>query len=192
MTINGLHSCKPGHEPEVGQVKTFTVIHNPPKGEKKAWTKIKSAGPDYGGQPYRIVSAEPTGFTDSYGNISFNLEIESTDTDSGGLRDSSGAKNVTGAKRDTSTYDAEEQQASAYEKVKTAMIGDPRQASGDEIRAQHARNSRAVFHAAWLEAGEEMKTLMPDKDANELSHAEWYDLKLRIAQFIAIQTQRNL
>jgi len=74
--MNGLHSCKPGNEPIVGQVKTFVVIHNPATENKKAWTKIKSASADQGGTPYRITSVTPTGFTDSYGNISFNIDIE--------------------------------------------------------------------------------------------------------------------
>lgn len=75
-TISGLHSCKPGNEPVQGETKTFVIEQHPPKNGKKAWTKIKSAGPKFGGEPYRIISAEPTGFTDDYGNISFNLEIE--------------------------------------------------------------------------------------------------------------------
>ena len=75
-TINGLHSCKPGNEPQVGQIKTFVIEHHAAKGGKKPWIKIKSAGEKFGGEPYRILSAEPTGYTDDYGNISFNIEIE--------------------------------------------------------------------------------------------------------------------
>lgn len=75
-TISGLHSCKPGNEPVQGETKTFVIEQHPAKNGKKAWTKIKSAGAKFGGEPYRIISAEPTGFTDDYGNISFNLEIE--------------------------------------------------------------------------------------------------------------------
>lgn len=74
--MNGLHSCKPGNEPQVGQVKNFVVISNPANGGKKAWTKIKSASADQGGKPYKITSVKPTGFTDSYGNVSFNLDLE--------------------------------------------------------------------------------------------------------------------
>ena len=75
-TLNGLHSCKPGNEPVIGQIKTFTIEHRPARNGKKAWIKIKSSGEKFGGTPYRIVSTEPTGYTDDYGNISFNLEIE--------------------------------------------------------------------------------------------------------------------
>lgn len=75
-TINGLHSCKPENKPVVGETKTFVVEHKPARNGKKPWIKIRSAGPDYGGEPYRILSAEPTGFTDTHGNISFNIEIE--------------------------------------------------------------------------------------------------------------------
>ncbi len=41
-----------------------------------AWIKIKSAPIDQGGSPYRILSAEPTGYIDKYNNHSFNVEIE--------------------------------------------------------------------------------------------------------------------
>lgn len=74
--ICGLHSCKPENKPIVGETKTFVVEHKPARNGKKPWIKIRSAGPDYGGEPYRILSAEPTGFTDTHGNISFNIEIE--------------------------------------------------------------------------------------------------------------------
>jgi hypothetical protein len=73
--MNGLHSCKPGNEPQVGQVKTFMVEQRTGK-SGKAYTKITSKAPDQGGQPYKILSAKPTGHTDSYGNHSFNIEVE--------------------------------------------------------------------------------------------------------------------
>jgi len=74
-TISGLHSCKAENEPQVGQIKTFVVEQRTGK-SGKAYLKIKSAGAEFGGTPFRIVSAEPTGYTDKFGNISFNLEIE--------------------------------------------------------------------------------------------------------------------
>src|SRR5437868_13875516 len=76
-TLNGLHSCKPGNDPIAGQVKTFTIDHRTSK-TGKPWLKIKSAPPDQGGQPYRIVSAEKTDFVDNHGNVSYNVEIEPT------------------------------------------------------------------------------------------------------------------
>lgn len=163
-TINGLHSCKPGHEPTIGQVKTFAVIHNPPKGDKKAWIKIKSAGPDFGGQPYRIVSAEPTGYTDSYGNISFNLEIESAEHDS----EPPLKKDVTGAYPD--------------QPFRTAP----------PTVAQHAQQARDTFQIAWKEAGTVMLTAIPEKDAQDMSVDAWYDLQMRIAQGICIEVNRRL
>src|SRR5438128_673468 len=72
---SGLHACKPGNEPVVGQVKTFAVQQMTAR-SGKPYTKIKSANAENGGQPYKILKAAPTGHTDSYGNISFNLEIE--------------------------------------------------------------------------------------------------------------------
>ncbi len=74
--MNGLHSCKPENTPTVGQVKSFVVIQMPATREKKAWTKIKSAGAEQGGTPFKITAVKPTGFTDSHGNVSFNLDIE--------------------------------------------------------------------------------------------------------------------
>ncbi len=74
-TINGLHSCKPGNDPVVGQVKSFVVQHMTSK-KGKPYLKIKSVNAENGGTPYKIVSAEKTDFMDQHGNISFNLEIE--------------------------------------------------------------------------------------------------------------------
>lgn len=74
-TKTGLLSCKPGNEPTEGEVKTFVIEQRLSK-KGKPWLKIKSAGPDYGGQPYRIVSAEQTDFVDAHGNLSFNVELE--------------------------------------------------------------------------------------------------------------------
>lgn len=87
-TISGLHSCKPANVPVAGDIKTFVIEHRPAKNGKKAWIKIKSATPEYGGTPYRILEAKPTGFTDQHGNIGFNLEIE-TAVDGGGERETS-------------------------------------------------------------------------------------------------------
>lgn len=81
-TLNGLHSCKPQNEPKQGEIKTFVIEQRKGKSGKD-YLKIKSAGAQFGGTPYRILSAEPTGYTDDHGNVSFNLEIESA-TLSGG------------------------------------------------------------------------------------------------------------
>lgn len=71
-TMNGLHSCKPGNEPTVGETKHFTIEQRIGK-SGKPWTKIKA---DREGQPYRVVKAVKTDFVDDHGNVSFNLEIE--------------------------------------------------------------------------------------------------------------------
>ncbi len=78
-TINGLHSCQPQNEPKEGQIKSFVVLNMPSKGTKKAWLKIKSESREKGGSPYMILSVQPTGYKDDYGNVSFNLEIEPVD-----------------------------------------------------------------------------------------------------------------
>jgi hypothetical protein len=74
-TINGLLTVKPGNEPELGAIKTFTWQERTSK-TGKPWVKIKSETEEYGGKPCRIVSAEQTDYKDNYGNLSFNLEIE--------------------------------------------------------------------------------------------------------------------
>ncbi len=76
-TINGLHSCKPGNDPVVGQVKLFVIEHR--KGKSgKPYIKIRSANAENGGTPHRILGAEKTDFVDQHGNISFNLEVEAS------------------------------------------------------------------------------------------------------------------
>ncbi len=74
-TINGLHSCKPGNDPVVGQVKLF-VIENRKGKSGKPYIKIRSANAENGGTPHRILGAEKTDFVDQHGNVSYNLEIE--------------------------------------------------------------------------------------------------------------------
>ncbi len=76
-TINGLHSCKPGNDPQIGQVKLF-VIENRKGKSGKPYIKIRSANAENGGTPHRILQADKTDFVDQHGNISFNLEIESS------------------------------------------------------------------------------------------------------------------
>jgi hypothetical protein len=80
-TINGLHSCKPGNDPVVGQVKLFVIEHR--KGKSgKPYIKIRSANADNGGTPHRILNAEKTDFVDQHGNVSYNLEIEQSSSPS--------------------------------------------------------------------------------------------------------------
>ncbi len=74
-TINGLHSCKPGNDPVIGQVKLFVIEHRQGK-SGKPYIKIKSANAENGGTPHRILGAEKTDFVDKYGNNSYNLEVE--------------------------------------------------------------------------------------------------------------------
>ncbi len=74
-TVTGLLSVKPGNEPKVGETRTFVIEHRTSlKG--KPYIKIKGAGPDYGGERYKILSAERTDYQDAHGNLSFNVEIE--------------------------------------------------------------------------------------------------------------------
>lgn len=74
-TINGLHSCKPNHQPIEGDIKTFVVEQRQGK-SGKPYLKIKSEKEEYGGRPFKIISAKKTDFVDAHGNLSFNLELE--------------------------------------------------------------------------------------------------------------------
>jgi hypothetical protein len=74
-TISGLLTQKPGRDPEVGTIKCYTVEKRT-SATGKDWLKVKNATPDKGGLNYRILKAEPTGFEDSHGNVSFNVELE--------------------------------------------------------------------------------------------------------------------
>lgn len=168
--ICGLHSCKPENVPVEGDVKTFVIEHRPAKNGKKAWIKIKSAGPDYGGEPYLILSASPTGFTDQHGNISFNLEIEPADHP------------TKGNYPPDARYDTPEKAA------RNAPQAPPADQNGSEIE-KYASYSLRVFEAAWEKAGDWIKTL-PVKDAEELSVNDYYDKRMRVAQHIAIETAK--
>ena len=77
MQIQGLITQKPGRDPQVGEVKCFTVEQRTSV-SGKAWTKLKNSIPDKGGSMYKILSVKPTGFEDQHGNISFNLSVEPT------------------------------------------------------------------------------------------------------------------
>ena len=77
MQIQGLITQKPGRDPQVGEVKCFTVEQRTSV-SGKAWTKFKNSIPDKGGSMYKILSVKPTGFEDQHGNISFNLSVEPT------------------------------------------------------------------------------------------------------------------
>lgn len=89
-TINGLLTQKPGRTPEAGQISTYTIEHKPAVNGKKAWIKVRFTPPEKGGQSYRIVNVTPTGFTDSYGNVSYNVEIEKVSTPTAPVGQSSG------------------------------------------------------------------------------------------------------
>lgn len=162
-TINGLHSCKPGNDPKVGETKTF-VIENKTSKNGKAYLKIKAAGADFGGTPYRILSAEPTGYVDSYGNHSYNLEIESTKS-------------------------MEQKDAPDY--PRNAPQAPPARPNGVTLQ-DHANRAGDVFDAAWTRAGKSMETLMPLKDAQDMKLEMYYDIKMRIAQYIGIQVDRKM
>lgn len=170
-TINGLLSVKPGNEPVQGETRTFMIEQRPAKGDKKAWIKVKHAGPDFGGEPYRILSASPTGFVDNHGNISFNVEIEAS---------SSQPTRQQGERVPPFKPDSEDR--SEWRE------SPPARSNGDKL-ADYAKHSCRVFAAAWEESKNAM-ALIPQKDAEELTAAEWLDLRLRIASGFSIEINK--
>ena len=178
-TINGLHVCRPENEPTEGETKRFVVLNMPAKDGKKAWLKIRGPSREQPGSTYRVVTVTPTGWEpDSYGNISFNLEIEPTNEVSGTNWD----------RRDKGLHGGVEE---PQERPAQAPQAPPARQNGQDV-ANHAKTAREVFDAAWYEAGTVMKGLMPTHDVEAMTIKDWYDLKMRVAQFIAIQTQRSL
>ena len=65
--MTGLHVCKPGNAPTVGQVKTFVISGD----------RIKSKKVEEGGQTYKIVAVtQNETYKDSYGNVGYDIQIE--------------------------------------------------------------------------------------------------------------------
>ncbi len=165
-TINGLLSVKPGNEPQEGETRTFAIEHRTSK-NGKAWIKIKNAGPDFGGTPYRILAAEKTDFVDQHGNLSFNVEIEAA---------------VQSMEREPKIIGQHGVQAPQSPVTRPNGV----------TLQDHANRAGDVFDAAWARAGKSMETLMPLKDAQDMKLEMYYDIKMRLAQFIAIQTDRKM
>ncbi len=120
-TINGLHSCKPGNDPVVGQVQLFVIEHRTGK-NNKPYIKIKRANEENGGSPHRILSAEPTGYTDKFGNISFNIEVEASSSQPSAFQQTKAA--MTNHEVDT-TYDR-------IDATKTAPQSPPHAQQGED------------------------------------------------------------
>src|SRR4030095_6775251 len=63
-----------------------------------------------------------------------------------------------------------------------------RKPNGEKIR-DYAAHSLRIFNIAWEES-HNWVTNIPEKDAVELSVRDWYDLRLRVAQGIAIEVNK--
>ncbi len=107
-TINGLHSCKPGNDPQVGQIKTFVVQQLTGK-SGKPYLKIKSKSVEDGGTPHRILGAQKTDFVDQHGNVSYNLEIEATTMQPSSFQQTKAEMHQQGDWPPDSRYDTPEQ-----------------------------------------------------------------------------------
>ena len=74
--LNGLLSQKPdSRPPEPGEERWFTWQERKSK-SGKPWIKIKNTPQDMGGQLCQIVDCEKTDFTDTHGNVSYNVGFE--------------------------------------------------------------------------------------------------------------------
>ncbi len=179
MTINGLLTVKPANAPTVGQIKTFTWRERTGK-SGKPYLKVKSETPEYGGQPCKILQAEQTGFTDPHGNVSWNVELEPQ-----GMEQRDAPRKL----HDAPDYPRNAPQSP---QIDPEMRFGVKAASLPQSVQDHANRAGDVFDAAWARAGKSMETLMPLKDAQDMKLEMYYDIKMRLAQFIAIQTDRKM
>jgi hypothetical protein len=141
--MNGLHLCKPGNEPQIGQIKTFVVEQRTGK-SGKAYTKITSKGADQGGQPYKIMSAKPTGHTDSYGNVSFNIEVEPANGAQTAQQSHSQTKTYAGNTDDRSSRI--ERQHSQEQAIRYATLKGLTSITTDELRELTSWFQRDISH----------------------------------------------
>jgi hypothetical protein len=52
---------------------------------------------------------------------------------------------------------------------------------------EYADHSLRLFNLGWTRSAAWAKTAMPERDAQELTLERWYDLRMRVAQHIAIE-----
>ncbi len=192
-TINGLHCCKPGNDPKQGEVKTFIVQQMTSK-KGKPYLKIKAASSENGGTPYRVLSVESTGFVDGYGNNSFNLEIEPAILSGGGGPEArepdkstpptQSIERVPPFKPDSE--DRSEWRENSRKAPAQSPQAPPARTNGSTIQ-ECADYAAKVFAVNWMLAVKWIGTL-PQKDLEEMSVYEYYDLQMRHAQHGSIET----
>ena len=82
--VNGLLTQKPDSPaPAAGNTQRFSWEQRTGK-SGKPWIKIKNEGEGYGSE-CEVVSAEKTDFTDSHGNVSYNVSFIPTQDGAGGV-----------------------------------------------------------------------------------------------------------
>jgi hypothetical protein len=85
MNIQGLLIQKPETPaPEAGRLQRFTWFNTTGK-SGNSYTKVKRAK-DGEGSECEIISAHKTDYTDSYGNVSFNVEFKPLETQQAAAR----------------------------------------------------------------------------------------------------------
>jgi hypothetical protein len=84
--------------------------------------------------------------------------------------------------------EAQGKPAPAKEEAKPRAPQEVSQKDGDKIKS-YAEHATRIFALAWEESKNAM-ALIPAKDGEELSAAQWLDLRVRIAQGFAIEINK--
>ena len=71
----GLLLCKPENVPTVGELSEFTIEDATSKAGKP-YKRFRRNTAEYGGTPYKVISASQTGHSDQHGNVWVNVEAE--------------------------------------------------------------------------------------------------------------------
>lgn len=128
--INGLLTQKPDSpEPQAGNTVWFEWEQREGK-SGKPYMKIKNSKPEYG-QSCEVVKAEKTDFTDSHGNISFNVSFIPQDGE-GGVGGAASSKGSAQAPPSTSDqYESIEARSAVHGAVQLVAAGK----SADQVPA---------------------------------------------------------
>jgi hypothetical protein len=79
--LSGLLVCKPDNAPSIGSIESLSYQRLAGQ-SGKSYLRFKRDSAQYGGHPFRILTAEKTDYSDQHGNVSFNISV-SPDADEG-------------------------------------------------------------------------------------------------------------
>ncbi len=192
-TISGLLSQKPTSPiPEPGQVKSFSWQQKTGK-SGKPYIKVKNDDEEHGGAKCRILTVEQTDFVDSHGNISFNIEIEPL---SGGEKCNSGNSGDETSPpvpptqfsevRNAMQADAAREHLRPTQAPETLAEKQAREARAFAEAKIYSAKARVLFEICWRHAG----LIFPDTEG--IADDAQRDLRMRLAQFLAIETKSKI